>query len=382
MKLASVILVFSIASSVGFAQDGVRIATGAGTADPSSMLDVVSTTKGVLVPRMVASQRTAIASPATGLLVFQTDGTPGFYYNAGTPGSPNWVLLSAGALSGVGVANYVGKWTSSSILGTGTIYDDGNVGIGTASPGQKLDVAGNIRASGGTPLIFTSIGTGTYTQTVLYHNAGTEGFYLDLARKTDSPSGVPIDFNVNARGGGSPFIAVKGATGNVGIGTLSPTERLEVNGNVLGGRTSQMWVTQRTSPVVNNAGGGFTTIPGLSLTFTMARAGKVQVLANGTQRTAGTTSGNACHTAYRMLVDGSPTGDGNHGDRLVVSRGDVQWWANWTYASSRSLSAGSHTIAIQTRESSGNNGCVICGEVGPSASLYSNCDLIITAVYE
>src|ERR1019366_2575812 len=118
-----------------FAQNGVKIAATTGTADASAMLDVASTTKGVLIPRMLAANRLAISSPASGLLVYQTDGTPGFYYNAGTPATPNWIILSAGALSGVGTANYVDKWTSSTTLGISQIFDNGtNVGIGTVSP--------------------------------------------------------------------------------------------------------------------------------------------------------------------------------------------------------------------------------------------------------
>ncbi|TAF33324.1 MAG: hypothetical protein EAZ67_07510 [Cytophagales bacterium] len=50
----------------------------------SAMLDVKSTNQGVLIPRMTAAQRGLIAAPATGLLVYQTDGTSGFYFfNAG-----------------------------------------------------------------------------------------------------------------------------------------------------------------------------------------------------------------------------------------------------------------------------------------------------------
>ncbi|MDD3756516.1 MAG: hypothetical protein PHD90_08765, partial [Bacteroidales bacterium] len=45
-------------------------------------------------PRMTKSQRDAISSPATSLIIYQTDNTPGFYYNAGTPSSPNWVRSS------------------------------------------------------------------------------------------------------------------------------------------------------------------------------------------------------------------------------------------------------------------------------------------------
>lgn len=56
-----------------FAQDGVSInATGA---DPhaSAILDLGSTTKGLLMPRLTSAQRTAIASPAPGLMIFNTD---------------------------------------------------------------------------------------------------------------------------------------------------------------------------------------------------------------------------------------------------------------------------------------------------------------------
>ncbi|HEY4147285.1 MAG TPA: hypothetical protein VGM41_00080 [Chitinophagaceae bacterium] len=68
---------------------------GIGTATPnsSSALDITSTAGGLLLPRMTTAQRTAISSPATGLLVYQTDGTTGFYYNSGTPASPAWSFI-------------------------------------------------------------------------------------------------------------------------------------------------------------------------------------------------------------------------------------------------------------------------------------------------
>ena len=61
-------------------------AAGIGTTLPngSSLLEVNSTTKGVLFPRMTLSQRNAIVSPATGLLIYQTDNTPGYYYYYGS----------------------------------------------------------------------------------------------------------------------------------------------------------------------------------------------------------------------------------------------------------------------------------------------------------
>lgn len=62
--------------------------------DSSAQLDIRSTAKGLLIPSMTQSQMQSIPTPATGLLVFQTDQTSGFYYNAGTPASPSWQPLA------------------------------------------------------------------------------------------------------------------------------------------------------------------------------------------------------------------------------------------------------------------------------------------------
>lgn len=65
-------------------------AAGIGTILPgtASLLDIVSTTKGILIPRMTKTQRDAIGSPVTGLLIFQTNSTPGFYYYDGSAWKP------------------------------------------------------------------------------------------------------------------------------------------------------------------------------------------------------------------------------------------------------------------------------------------------------
>jgi BclB C-terminal domain-containing protein len=75
---------------------GVAINTTGTAADTSAILDVNSTSKGLLIPRMTNAQLTAISQPATGLMVYQTDGTAGFYYNTGTPASPAWTILLPG----------------------------------------------------------------------------------------------------------------------------------------------------------------------------------------------------------------------------------------------------------------------------------------------
>ncbi len=49
----------------------------------SSILDVASNNRGVLLPRMTEAQRNAIPSPAEGLLLYQSNGSPGFYVFSG-----------------------------------------------------------------------------------------------------------------------------------------------------------------------------------------------------------------------------------------------------------------------------------------------------------
>ena len=56
----------------------VSVNTTGNAADTSAMLDVTSTNKGFLMPRMTAAQRVAIVLPADGLLVFQTMPPKGF----------------------------------------------------------------------------------------------------------------------------------------------------------------------------------------------------------------------------------------------------------------------------------------------------------------
>ncbi len=78
--IAAGLLLFLTGSA--FAQTAIN--TDGSLPDNSAMLDVKSTTSGMLVPRMTAAQRTLIASPATGLCVYQTDAPIGVYYFDGT----------------------------------------------------------------------------------------------------------------------------------------------------------------------------------------------------------------------------------------------------------------------------------------------------------
>lgn len=74
-----------------------QVGVGIVTPDASAQLHVESSTKGMLVPRVTSTSN--IASPAKGLLVYQTGGAEGFYYNSGTAASPAWVVLQTGTNS-------------------------------------------------------------------------------------------------------------------------------------------------------------------------------------------------------------------------------------------------------------------------------------------
>jgi Chaperone of endosialidase/Head domain of trimeric autotransporter adhesin len=84
--LLIVLLLFSVKN---YAQNNV----GIGTTNPaaSAALDITATDKGVLIPRLTKSQRDAIATPATGLMIYQTDNTAGFYHYNGA----DWTHLSS-----------------------------------------------------------------------------------------------------------------------------------------------------------------------------------------------------------------------------------------------------------------------------------------------
>jgi hypothetical protein len=62
----------------------VAINTTGASANTSSLLDISTSTKGILIPRMTLVERDAITTPANGLLIYQTNNIIGFYFYNGT----------------------------------------------------------------------------------------------------------------------------------------------------------------------------------------------------------------------------------------------------------------------------------------------------------
>ena len=114
-KLVLLVIPFILLVSTITAQS-LSINTDGSTANTSSILDVKSTVKGLLIPRMSRTERNAIASPATGLMIFQNSpDSIGLYYYTGSGWT--WMLANAnsdslawrtGGNTGTGAANFIG----------------------------------------------------------------------------------------------------------------------------------------------------------------------------------------------------------------------------------------------------------------------------------
>jgi len=129
----------------------VGISTDGSIPDASAMLDIKSTTQGMLVPRMTSSQRTAIASPAQGLLVFDNV-TNSFWFYKGLA----WTELTGGGSA----TNY---WSAN---GANIFKNNaGNVGIGINTPAALLHVkkdAEAVRVEGALPSVGFYNNSGVY----------------------------------------------------------------------------------------------------------------------------------------------------------------------------------------------------------------------------
>jgi hypothetical protein len=118
LKYITFSIIILLFSQTLFAQ-GVAINEDNTNPDPSAILDIKSTDKGMLIPRMYSTQRTAIAAPTTGLLVFDLT-TNGFWYFDGTV----WVEISSGVSNQT--LSYIGSTLSIS-SGNSVIIPDGDI---------------------------------------------------------------------------------------------------------------------------------------------------------------------------------------------------------------------------------------------------------------
>lgn len=95
------------------------------------------------------------AGEATGVKFIKSGGTSSQFLKAdGSVDSTTYQTALTNPVTGTGTTNYIPKFTGASAIGNSLIFDNGtNVGIGTASPAEKLDVSGNLRLSDTAPYL-------------------------------------------------------------------------------------------------------------------------------------------------------------------------------------------------------------------------------------
>jgi hypothetical protein len=91
----------------------VAVTTDGSAPHTSAMLEIKSTSKGLLGPRMNTSQRTGISSPAAGLMVYDTELNSYFVYNGSS-----WSSLGSGSSSGWGLTGNGGTNPATNFIGT------------------------------------------------------------------------------------------------------------------------------------------------------------------------------------------------------------------------------------------------------------------------
>lgn len=205
-KLAALLVLTLVLSEISQAQ-GVAINTDNSAPDPSAMLHIKSTTKGLLIPSMTNTQRNAIASPAEGLIIYNTTTNE---INVRQNGAWKFLLSNDYWVGG----------------GSGWMFNIGdNVGINTAGPTERLDVNGNIRTTGSMNIDNTSA-------ILQFKSGGVNTGFLQLSGdnlRLGTNSGNS-NGNVVFRMNGTDRVFVD-ELGRVGLNESNPASRLHVNGD-------------------------------------------------------------------------------------------------------------------------------------------------------
>ncbi|MCF8370122.1 MAG: hypothetical protein K9H64_00780 [Bacteroidales bacterium] len=197
-KLWTILLALCLFASYNLTAQ-VAITTDGSIPDGSAMLDVKSTDKGLLPPRMTEAQRNSISNPAAGLIIFNTTSTSLEFFD-GTV----WVIIGQGGVSSVLTVN--GTTTDVTCNGEG----DGSIDISVA--GGTTPYSYNWTGGAVTEDI-SSLSGGSFSVTVTDANSNTTTGSFDI----DEPSAFSLneditDVSCNGASNGEINITVSGGT--------------------------------------------------------------------------------------------------------------------------------------------------------------------------
>src|SRR6185437_6008021 len=186
-------------------QAQVSVNTDASQPDASSMLDVKSTSKGLLVPRMTTVQRTGIVSPAEGLWVYDTNTQSFWFFKTGS----GWQQVSGGAA--VLTLPYSASASSASPLLSLSNTGTGGGLQGTSSGG--LGIYGSTNASSGAGLLADNLNGGeAITGRTISNGTGS------VVGRNDGPGyGVYGFIATDQTGGGIGVLGRVGISGSTGV---------------------------------------------------------------------------------------------------------------------------------------------------------------------
>jgi len=233
-------IILGIFTSLGALAQNIGINNSGVAADNSAALDVVASDKGVLIPRVnIADLSTTapVTSPATSLLVYNTNTTTGegYYYWDNT----KWVKLLDGNTPSD--ADWFKAGTTSSATSINdNIYTQGKIGIGLTSPVAVLDIIGDVainrtEVSGGyRSWMVDGIRIGAGGSDNAYFGMKDEGTNnADAVIAWGDDAGDHLRF-INVRSGGSAngneYMRIT-SEGRIGIGTTAPSSVLHIAHN-------------------------------------------------------------------------------------------------------------------------------------------------------
>jgi len=292
-----------------YSQNGTAINSDGANPDYSAMLDVSSTQSGLLIPRMIELQRTTIALPAKGLLVYQTDGVEGFYYYEGLV----WTRLASGQFIE----------TDPAVKGNNGIIKSNGATLSAATPGSDyLTPTGSASGLTNFPTLNQNT-TGTasnVTGVVAPAHGGTGQTGTTAAFNALSPMTTAGDI-IYGEFAGSGTRLTKGTSGQVltmNAGATAPGWSASASGTV----TS----VSGTTPITVSSG---TTTPQVSVSGATNSA-------DGSMSAADKTKLNGIEANANNYVH--PSGDGNlhvpatgiTNNGKVLSAGSTSGSINWT----------------------------------------------------